>query len=103
MPHTPEARRLWRIQRANAIRTQLIEQLGGECAECGSTENLQINHIYQRSWKPRTLTHYRRILRYRQEAADGLVNLLCESCNAVYRPLPLSARPTVATLATQPF
>ena len=75
--------------RANALRAQLVHYLGGQCAACGATHDLQINHIYVRTWTPRRITHYRRTLRYWREAKAGLVNLLCSDCNSVYKPLPL--------------
>lgn len=80
-----------RARRANQLKQQLIEHLGGCCEECGCTTCLQINHIYGRTWTPRQLTHYRRVLRYWQEARHEppLINLLCETHNAVYRPLPM--------------
>lgn len=80
-----------RAQRANLLKQQLIEFLGGRCEECGATHDLQVNHIYQRDWQPRKLTHYRRVLRYWKEALAGEVNVLCEECNGRYRPLPREA------------
>lgn len=74
-------------QRANLLKAELIKRLGGKCVQCGSETMLEINHIYGRTWQPRKLTHYRRVLRYRKEAAEGLLNVLCEECNKVYRPV----------------
>lgn len=82
---------LRRAARANLLKQQLIEFLGGRCEQCGETHDLQINHIYVRDWEPRKVTHYRRVLRYWKEARRHEVNLLCEQCNAVYRPLPRAA------------
>lgn len=78
--------------RADKLRAELFEMLGGKCAECGDTFQLEVNHIYARSWKPSKLSKYRRNLRYVREAREGLVNLLCKTHNAVYRPLPLEAK-----------
>jgi 5-methylcytosine-specific restriction endonuclease McrA len=90
-------------QRANLLKQQLIEFLGGQCEECGATHDLQVNHIYQRDWTPRKVTHYRRVLRYWKEALAGDVNLLCEACNAVYRPLPREEREAGSRRAVAPF
>ncbi len=84
MPYNSDPQRI--AARANALRAQLIHDLGGACAECGSTSDLEINHIYGRSWTPRKLTHYRRVLRYVREAREGLINVLCSECNKRYRP-----------------
>ena len=74
---------------ADRIRNQLIEIYGGKCAQCGASKDevhLEINHIYGRKWKVRTLNRYNRFLRYRKEAREGRINLLCKDCNAVWRP-----------------
>lgn len=74
---------------ADRIRNQLIEIYGGKCEICGVSSkeaHLEINHIYGRSWKIRTLNRYRRFLRYRKEAREGKINLLCKDCNGVWRP-----------------
>lgn len=80
----------YEICRAYAIRRELIKTLGGECAECGSKRKLEINHIFERTWKANRFNMYQRMLKYRKEAELGIVNLLCESCNKCYRPLPLT-------------
>jgi 5-methylcytosine-specific restriction endonuclease McrA len=87
-----EAQSAWESARADKLRAKLFELLGGCCAECGDTFQLEINHIYSRSWRPNKLSKYRRNLRYLREAREGLVNLLCKTHNASYRPLPLEAK-----------
>lgn len=74
---------------ADRIRDQLIEIYGRKCAECGASADdthLEINHVYGRDWKIRDLNRYRRYLRYRHEAKQGRINLLCPDCNCKWRP-----------------
>lgn len=74
---------------ADRIRNQLIEIYGEKCAQCGATKeetHLEINHIYGRTWKIRDLNRYRRFLRYKKEAREGKINLLCPACNCVWKP-----------------
>lgn len=74
---------------ADRIREQLLDIYGRACAECGATADethLEINHIYGRDWKIRDLNRYQRYLRYRREARQGGINLLCKECNAVWQP-----------------
>lgn len=93
MPFTnPSDRSAWRARRANQLRADLIAWLGGVCEHCGATHDLEINHKEPRDWQPRKLTHYRRVLRYWREAREGRVNVLCASCNSVYRPVPAEER-----------
>lgn len=82
------------------IRIQLFTELGWECAECGETSCLQIDHPFGRDWTPRRTNIYNRWLRYRREHEQGLVRLLCRDCNEHIRPRPLPAHG--ADLA-QPF
>lgn len=90
---------------ADRIRAELFDMLGCSCqwinedgSFCGSTDQLQINHLFRREWRPRKLSRYRRNLRYRKEAKAGLLNVLCKQHNEVYRPLPM---PTASH--TDPF
>lgn len=61
----------------------LIEELGGCCVWCGKTTRLELDHIEGRTWKPSLVSWHRRIRRYRDEAAAGLLQVLCKTCNAV--------------------
>jgi hypothetical protein len=47
-----EHMREYMLARYHARRAEAIEILGGECAWCGSTEDLQIDH---RDWREKTL------------------------------------------------
>jgi 5-methylcytosine-specific restriction endonuclease McrA len=97
-----ETQSAWESARADKLRAKLFELLGRCCAECGDTFQLEVNHIYRRDWQPRKLSKYRRNLRYLREAKEQLVNLLCRSCNASYRPLPLEAK-ALTDDASNPF
>jgi hypothetical protein len=68
------------------IREQLHSELGGECSECRSTTQLEIDHPWGRDWVPRQVSSYQRWLRYRREHQQGLVRLLCKECNERIRP-----------------
>jgi|SRR6185369_292496 len=84
---TPSAYR--NIVLADRIRNQLLEIYGRKCDKCGVSADdahLEINHIYGRDWDIRTLNRYRRYLKYRQEAKQGKINLLCKDCNGGWRP-----------------
>lgn len=71
----------------------MIEALGARCSQCGSTEDLQFNHIYERYWTPRRVNSLARLKIYQEEIDKGHINLLCRRCNAVYVPLPNSEVP----------
>lgn len=91
-----------RSRLAQAHRSALFDMLGRQCVECGATSQLEINHIYKREWVPRKIGSYHRQLRYKQEAAMGLLDVRCKACNHDYRPLPL-ARALEAASAANPF
>ena len=76
-----------RSRLANQQKAALIERLGGQCVECGSTDRLQIDHPYGRDWVPRKVSHYARVRRYLKEEAAGLIRLLCDDCNQRIRPM----------------
>lgn len=45
MPYTKEQRRVYQAQYRQKRRDTAIKLLGGACVVCGTTENLEINHI----------------------------------------------------------
>lgn len=63
-------------------KTQLISDLGGKCVECNATENLTFDHIYGATWNYRKVHSTKRLRLYREEARQGLLQLLCGSCNS---------------------
>lgn len=85
-PLTMPANSKTRPMLVDRIRSELHTALGGCCAECGSTSQLEIDHPAGRDWTPRKVSSYGRWLRYRREHAAGLVRLLCHDCNETIRP-----------------
>lgn len=81
------------IQRGRELRALLIRWLGGKCAQCGSEDFLEVDHIEGREYVARNLSSYDRNLRYMQEFFAG-VNLrcLCKFCNGGHLNYPRSKR-----------
>lgn len=72
-----------KLQRRWAVkaRMDLVIQLGGVCAFCGSKHDLQIDHIHGRNYSLRKLSSDHRVSIYRREAQAGLLQVLCGPCN----------------------
>ena len=60
----------------------LIIKLGGKCRECGTTENLELDHPNGKTWEAAKLSPQMRIKRYEEDYENGQLDLLCRSCNA---------------------
>lgn len=71
---------------AKCARLRLIQQLGGKCAQCGSVERLEINHIQGTEKDLSRMSPSARVCLYRKEAKQGKLNVLCRACNLRYRP-----------------
>ncbi len=69
------------VRRYHTARAKLIADLGGKCVDCDATDNLQFGHIIPRTWRACHTSRWVRIARYRREAMQGLVVLLCPKCN----------------------
>lgn len=71
------------------LREEVFQMLGYACTEADDNCDgpLQVDHPYGRSWKPSKLASYNRWLRYRKEAEEGLVRLLCSHHNNSIRPV----------------
>ncbi len=78
MPSMP-ARYL--AQWADRQRYDLMVELGGRCANCGAEDDLEFDHPNGRSWDLRVVSRWTRIIRYRREAREGNLRLLCKPCN----------------------
>lgn len=64
-------------------RQRLLARLGGVCVYCGCAvpAKLEFDHIKPATW-PRDKTNSRKRLKiYEQEAAAGLLQILCSDCN----------------------
>lgn len=64
------------------LKDSLIAQLGGRCAQCGAADNLTFDHIHGRTWSVRSVHASKRLRIYQREADQGLIQLLCLSCNS---------------------
>lgn len=74
---------------ADKKRKWLIEKLGGKRVLCDSTYLLEFDHLKPRTWQTRDMNRARRMKLYIEEAAKGLIQLLCKKCNgAKGQPLP---------------
>ncbi len=65
-------------------RSALIDLLGGACVDCSETDPLllEFDHLFERTWFTRSVGRWKRIRLYEDEAAQGLIELRCRSCNA---------------------
>jgi len=63
------------------IRASAIENLGSRCWYCFSTQQLEIDHIYEDGWKERRKGHSRtHVIRASRGDIEGL-QLLCHHCH----------------------
>lgn len=75
--------REWAIKK----RQELVDLLGGVCANCGSTEDLEIDHINGRDYKLEEVAFDQRTTRYWREYREGVpLRVLCSDCNKKLRP-----------------
>lgn len=76
-----------KAERYACNRQSLIEQMGGCCTYCKSTEKIQFHHPFGRLWQPNKAARWVRIARYRREWQSGLCVLACKKCNlAIGKP-----------------
>ena len=71
---------------AKRAHRKLIEDLGGKCAVCGSTIDLELDHKSGITWAHSALEWSHRISVYRSEAKQGLLRVLCRKHNRPGRP-----------------
>lgn len=71
---------------ARRARYALIYELGGKCVvpECGEEEyeKLTFDHIDGKDWETTGLSTDQRMTIYRREHKLGLIQVMCQSCNA---------------------
>ena len=70
-----------RRKRAAIRRRILIAAMGGECMDCGSTENLEFHHTEPRQWVASQEKYDRRQTLYEEDWDKGVLELLCGACN----------------------
>lgn len=64
-------------------RDRWIAFLGGKCAECGDTEELEFQHDAPRDWVANKTSRWQRLRNYIRDIKAGrITRLLCRSCNA---------------------
>jgi len=88
-------------------REKLKAELGGKCWACGGTDNLTFAHVIpltdeQASYRTNCGANKRLVL-YRKEAKEGLLKLLCQSCNVKESKDPKQGWLAFNYCATQPF
>lgn len=74
------------VLRAKESRSRLLVQMGGECAKCGSTKNLQLDHPFGRDWVAKDKNRWTRMKLYWEDYEAGNLRILCERCNKLYLP-----------------
>jgi hypothetical protein len=72
---------------ARKLREELLAQLGRRCVLCGenNADLLEFDHVNGRDYHPRELSYSHRMIRYRHEAAQGELRVLCGPCNRLVR------------------
>lgn len=81
MPTPWKQRKEYNREWCRAYRSRLVEQLGGCCQQCGSTEKLQFHHLKPRTWIASQLSRWQRLAEYKREISRGEIELLCKPCN----------------------
>jgi len=64
------------------VRAALLKQLGGKCKKCGSRQELTFDHIHGRDYALEKMSQSGRLCRIKREAKQGLIQVLCNPCNA---------------------
>lgn len=77
---------------ARKTRDRLMEELGGECTECGTTEKLEFDCIVAQGDKHHKMEFSWRMSFYRKQHAEGNLQILCQSCNATKGNLEKAAK-----------
>ena len=68
------------IERYRARRAYSIEKLGGKCVSCGSTENLELDHINKKD-KSFNITQFWSIALEKYDVELAKCQLLCHTCH----------------------
>ena len=91
----------------NGKRAELIKAMGGRCLNCGNRTpaDLEFHHPFGRPYNPSDWSRWRRIIQYRRDWENGLLELRCITCNRGHdgkgtRP---QARRKTDILASVPF
>ena len=68
---------------ARTSRTRFLQMLGGRCAACGATDELEFDCIAPRGSRHHGMDTSQRISFYRAQMRMGNIQLLCTRCNAL--------------------
>ena len=79
-PDIVEYNRNRRIERTTTHTNILVERLGGQCVKCGTTENLEFDHIYPNDKEFNISSHISCKIDKLIDEADKC-QLLCEECH----------------------
>lgn len=71
-----------RVQWYRRERARLIAALGGKCVECGTTEELEFDHLKPRTWIANKTSRWQRLRNYIKDWKKGELCLRCRVCNA---------------------
>lgn len=76
-----QRRKLRVYAKACELRAQLRRELGGLCAVCGATDDLEFHHPKGRDWQPRKKSLLQRMRLYWRDHKVHPLTLLCSGCN----------------------
>ena len=80
MPNSNEYMREYMIRRWHKRRNDAIEQLGGKCINCGSSENLEFDHI-DADLKSFPLSKFSSASKIKWQEELNKCQLLCHECH----------------------
>lgn len=106
MGRKPSANPSRQVVWARAKRDEMRAALGGKCVQCGTTHNLEFDHIdaATRTWgDTRGVGFVRSITLYRRDYKAGLLQLLCRYHNAVKGNRTPDPTPELPPTEADPF
>lgn len=72
-----------RKRRIAKLKADVFAIIGHACFNCGSGDDLEVDHIGPRSWDLKTVNQETRWKTYLAEAREGLLCCLCARCNGM--------------------
>jgi hypothetical protein len=90
-------------RRARELRQLVIAWLGGKCARCDGTDDLEVDHPGGISWNRRRKDALGRARVYAWEADHGLVRVLCKECNSEDTQDEMPERDLFTMMSDEPF
>ena len=80
MPLPLKAHSAWNLAKYHRVRQEWIEKLGGKCVDCGTTEDLQFDHV-DASTKEISISTVLTYAAPKVEAEMAKCELRCSSCH----------------------